>query len=130
MQHFSTGIWRHVRLELAPTPEFPEGSASRAYMLHLPLEEDGIIDKQALDANPVLADFRRFWPSEPDRKGRIIRLGDGWALSFTGADGGHRIYPIEMDRLLPGNEVTIGKHDGGRWTFRVADLQRDSKFRS
>ena len=131
MQRNSTTVWQNIRLELAPMPDFPKGSASRAYMLHLPLRDGGTIDEQALQEMPAMASFKRFWPNEPDRSGRIVRTENGWALSFQPATGGSDgVFPIELDRLVPGEEVTIGKHGGGRWSFRVADLQRDPKVQT
>ena len=126
MQQHLTGTWRNIRMELARTPEFPEGSASRAYIVHLPLREDGTVDERVLEVTPVMAGFKRFWPNEPDRSGLVVRDGNGWALSCTGADGREWAVPIEMDRLLPGDRVTIGKQGGGCWLFRVVDLQIDS----
>lgn len=114
--------WKNVRLELAGMPEFPQGSASRAYMLHLPLRQDGTIDEEAVQENPGIAGFRRFWPNEPDKSGLVVRTEGGWALSFRpAADGGASI-PIELKRLLPGDEVVINKYTGGRWRYRVVDL--------
>jgi hypothetical protein len=40
--------WKSIRLELARTKEFPEGSASRAYLLRLPLDDRGRIYESAL----------------------------------------------------------------------------------
>jgi hypothetical protein len=113
--------WKNIRLELAKMPAFPDGSASRAYMLHVPLREDGTIDEQALLENPAFAGFRRFWPNEPDRSGRLVRAGSGWALSLSTTDG-EVLLPIEAGRLLPGDHVTIDKRAGGNWRFRVVDL--------
>src|SRR5580765_7738714 len=56
--------WKSIRLELARTPEFPEGSASRAFLLHLPLDQDGLIDEEVLRDAPARATVHRFWPNE------------------------------------------------------------------
>jgi hypothetical protein len=45
--------WNLVRLELAGTSEYPEGSASRAYMLRVPLDDAGLIDEAALAATEL-----------------------------------------------------------------------------
>ena len=37
--------WKTIRLELAATREFPTGSAGRAFLLRLPLRDDGSIDE-------------------------------------------------------------------------------------
>ena len=67
--------WQSIRLELARTPDFPDGSASRAYLLRLPLHRDGLIDEEALaDAVHVAALFSM-----------IVRLADsfGWHVPPT-----------------------------------------------
>lgn len=114
--------WKNVRLELAGVPEFPQGSASRAYMLHLPLQLDGMIDEEAFRENPGIAGFRRFWPNEPDRSGLVVRTENGWALSFRSEVNGEGVVPIDLRRLLPGDEVAIDKYTDGNWRYRVVDL--------
>ena len=122
-------VWRNIRLELAPKADFPEGSASRAYMLRLPVREDGTIDNRAIEANPGRCGFRRFWPNEPDRSGQIIREEKGWALTFSQTGTGEVTYRIAMDRLLPGDQVTIEKQLGDHWLFRVVDVTEGSSQR-
>ncbi|WP_091147100.1 hypothetical protein [Novosphingobium sp. CF614] len=123
--------WKSIRLELAETREFPRGSASRAYMLYLPLRPDGTIDEAVLRANPNIAGFRRFWPNEADRVGRVERTESGWALSFQPApEAGSVSLPIEMNRLLPGDQVTIEKQGQRAWRFRVVDLSLGFDTRS
>ncbi|HKT86144.1 MAG TPA: hypothetical protein VJQ77_08675 [Novosphingobium sp.] len=114
--------WRNIRLELAGVPEFPQGSASRAYMLHLPLRQDGTIDEEAFRENPGIAGFRRFWPNEPDLSGLVVRTGSGWALLFRRAANGAASVPIELNRLLPGDEVAINRYADDSWRYRVVDL--------
>ena len=62
--HFSPMNWKRIRLELARTEGFPEGSANRAYLLRLPLDSNGFIDEAARSNRPRWATVRRFWPSE------------------------------------------------------------------
>lgn len=116
--------WQTIRLELAPTPEFPSGSASRAYLIRLPLDGDCAVDAAALAANPARATVRRFWASEPDRFGRVVHTEDGWVLQFNGARGPHASARLRADRLHPGGRVTIVGPDGTPLPFRVADVRR------
>lgn len=112
--------WKLVRLELARTPEFPAGSASRAYMLRLPLRDDGLIDEPALRASPAVASVRRFWPNEPDRQGYLIRNDKGWAFSYAvGEDDDERVYHLETHAFRLGEYVTLTEPDGRRLPFRV-----------
>lgn len=112
--------WKLLRLELARTPEFPRGSASRAYMLRLPLDDDGGIDEVALASRPALATVRRFWPNEPDRQGRLERTSCGWAFSEgLGPQNCESICHLECDCLTVGACVTLVEPDGSSFPFRV-----------
>lgn len=112
--------WNLVRLELARTPEFPEGSASRAYMLLVPLDEAGLIDAAALAKRPAMATVRRFWPNEPDQTGYLMRNGPGWVFSYAvGDDDDEQIYHLQEHPLRAGEYVTITDPDGNRWPFMV-----------
>ncbi|HKR90662.1 hypothetical protein [Novosphingobium sp.] len=123
--HPTTSAWRNIRLELEPTAGFPQGSASRAYLLSLPLREDGTVDEAAVQANPQMARFKRFWPSEPDRTGSVTRNGEMWILSFrTTRESADTSFQIVMPRLLPGDHATIGEPDGNQWRFRVIGLEK------
>ena len=118
--------WSLVRLELGRTPDYPEGSASRAYVMRLPLDESALIDRVALAHNPGLATVRRFWPCEPDQRGYIVRKGKGWAFSYAmGEDDDEDLYQLEAHPLRLGEYVTITEPDGVRYPFKVVSSQPD-----
>jgi hypothetical protein len=118
--------WNLVRLELARTPEFPEGSASRAYLLRVPLDAGGRIDEAALAARPALATVRRFWPNEPDQSGYLVRNGKGWVFSYApGEDDDEAVYRLDGHVLCLGEYVTIAEPCGARHPFRVVRAQPD-----
>lgn len=115
-------IWKSVRLELGKTEDFPRGSPSRAYLLRLPLGEDGTIDKGAVNQQPRQATVRRFWPSEPDRVGYAVPAGRGLDLAYDphlpkGSSG-----KLDSDALRLGECVTLTEPDGTSLPFRVAAL--------
>ena len=118
--------WKIIRLELARTPEFPEGSARHAYVLRLPLDEKGLIDEAAVTFHPHLATVRRSWPNEPDRQGYIIRKPNGWAFSYAlGDDDDEAVYHLETHPIVLGDYVTLTETDGQRLPFRVVGLHPD-----
>ena len=83
--------WKNVRLELAGTHDFPNGSAGRAYLLRLPLDERGLIDERLIVQFPQRATVRRHWPNEPERNGYLVRKPHGWSFSsaqVSMGDGG------------------------------------------
>lgn len=116
----SMSQWNIVRLELARTPTFPEGSASRAYMLRVPLDPEGLIDAAEIAKHPATATVRRFWPNEPDQTGYLIRNGTGWAFSYAvGEDDDEKLYHLGEHPLHMGHYVTISEPDGVDLPFRV-----------
>jgi hypothetical protein len=121
--------WTNIRLELARSSEFPEGSASRAYLLRLPIKDDGKIDEIALRDLPGRATARRFWPNEADLSGHVIRTDRGLALCYDRhAACGDTLFPLEGDQLCPGGYVTLTEPDGRRLPFRVASIQQVRQF--
>lgn len=117
-------IWTSIRLELARTSEFPEGSASRAFLLRLPLDEEGLIDAPSLQAFPARATVHRFWPNEPDLSGYVIHTPRGWALSYRpGDEDDESIFHLENHPLRIGEYITLTEPDGSQLPFRVASLR-------
>lgn len=117
--------WKSIRLELARTSEFPQGSASRAYLLRLPLADDGLIDESTLRKTPAMATVRRFWPSEPDMAGYVIRTPRGWAFSYElGDTDDEAVFHLETHKIELGEYLTLTEPDGRRLPFRVASVER------
>ncbi len=113
--------WKNVRLELARTREFPNGSAGRAYLLRLPLDDVGQIDECQISENPERATVRRHWPNEPDRDGHLVRKRDGWVFSYAAGDNDDEIQcHLEANPLRMGECVTITETDGVKLPFKVA----------
>lgn len=113
--------WNIVRLELARTPGFPEGSVTRAYILRVPLDRAGLIDEKALAKRPAMATVRRFWPNEPDQSGYLIRNRNGWAFSYAiGDEDDETVSHLEAHPLRVGDYVTVTERDGVSLPFRVA----------
>lgn len=117
--------WTTIRLELARTREFPNGSPAHAYVLRLPLTQDGTIDPQEFDARPELATVRRFWPGEPERSGYIIHKGGGWAFSYAvGEEDDETIFHLESHPLRIGDYLTLTEPDGDKWPYQVKSSAR------
>ena len=113
--------WKSIRLELAQSRDFPNGSAIRAYLLRLPLGEDGLIDGALLAERPGQATVRRFWPNEPDLSGTIVPIEGGWAFAYESSEAAalvrHAPHPIRL-----GEAIILTEPDGRRLPFRVASV--------
>jgi hypothetical protein len=120
--HILSG-WKIIRLELARAPEFPQGSPSRAFLLRLPLCDDGYIHEQAMLERPGMATVRRFWPNEADQQGHVIRSGPHWAFSNAiGEDDDENLCHLEAHALRQGEYVTLTKPDGRQLPFRIVRI--------
>ena len=113
--------WKTVRLELAPSASFPRGSPSRAYLLRVPLDENGEIDGAMLARSPSRATARRFWSSEPDQFGHIERSDGHWLLRCQG-DRGEALFRMPALPLRLHGHITVEEPDGTSSSFRVASI--------
>lgn len=105
--------WMIVRLELGRTAEYPEGSPEHAYILHMPLRPDGVIDDKAFRAQRERARATRAWSGDPDRHGRIIRKrGGSWAISYEPGDEDDEALPhLSVHHLRVGEYIAISHLD-------------------
>jgi hypothetical protein len=114
--------WTSIRLELGQTSEFPKGSASRAYLIRLPLTADGAVDGAALDRAPEQATVRRLWPSEPDLSGHAIRRGEKLAFVARQSSDGAVFSEFDAPTLSEGATCLVLER-GQPLPFRVAKLR-------
>lgn len=114
--------WNNIRLELAGTKRFPRGSASRAFLLRLPLNGDGSIDATGIDRNPAQATVRRFWGSEPDQSGRVLREDRGWIFRCGRPREETAIFRLVSEAMRLDQKVMIEAPDGSVLPFRVASI--------
>jgi hypothetical protein len=112
--------WKTIRLELARTPEFPEGSATHSYILRLPLDDDDLIDRAALKHPSESPAVRRIWPGQADRIGVMISQPGGWAFSYEVGDADDEgVFHLENHPIRLGQYLTITEADGERLPFKV-----------
>jgi hypothetical protein len=112
--------WKTIRLELARTPEYPEGSAAHAYVLRLPLDDNGFIERTAMKHPSESPMVHRMWPNESDRVGVVISQRAGWAFSYEIGDADDEgIFQLEHHPIKIGEYLTITEADGERLPFKV-----------
>ena len=117
--------WKNIRLELARASQFPQGSPHRCYLLHLPLEASGLIDEERIRAAPKRASVRRFWPSQPDLRGYVIKMPKGWAFLYETQKGGDEtVFYLDTHPIRIGERITLTEPDGERLPFRVTNVQQ------
>ena len=115
--------WTNVRLELGRTRDFPHGSPARHYLLRLPLGANNTIDEQVRADRPYLVTVRRFWPQEPDLRGHLVKVSQGWAFSYTLSEQDEEEFCQLPDHPLCLHEtVTIAEARDTNLPYRVSDL--------
>lgn len=114
--------WKTVRLELARSVAFPKGTPSRAYLLRVPLDENGFIDGVTLAQSPSRATAHRFWSSEPDQFGDVERADGHWILRCS-CQAGEFQFRMPVQPLRLDEEINIEEPDGTTNPFRVASIR-------
>jgi len=112
---------KQIRLELARTAEFPDGSRKHGYEFIAPLKEDGHIDLEIWKKYRQVCSVLRFWAGEDDEHGLLIHYRQRWAFSYApGDDDDEPFYRFDSHAFAEGEYVTITEHDGVARPFRVA----------
>lgn len=111
-----------IRLELARTKAFPDGSSAHGYEFVAPLDNDGRLDAAAWKAVKDRCRVRRFWAGEGDELGHLVhRPGGSWAFHYDieGDDDDEAGWRLNQHSFNIGDYVTIRDEDGELNTFRV-----------
>jgi len=113
---------KHIRLELARTREFPEGSSEYGYEFVAPLDATGALDPKGWATMHQACTVRRFWGDQADERGLLKHRRDGkWVFSYEpGDDDDEPVFRFDRHRFLEGEYVSVTEHDGVTRPFRIA----------
>ena len=116
---------KQIRLELARTKEFPEGSRKHGYEFVAPLDEDGRLDMEEWKKYGQACIVHRFWGNEDDEQGQLVHTArGGWAFSYEPGDADDEpIFKFDRHTFKEGEYVGITEHDGVTRPFRVVWLR-------
>lgn len=120
----ATGL-KKIRLNLARTKEFPNGSARHGYEFVAPLAADGLIDAEAWKKVRDKCRVRRFWGAEEEDVGHLVhRPGGSWAFRYdiAGDEDDEAGYRFGAHPFAVGEYVSIKDEDGDLHTFQVATV--------
>lgn len=117
--------FRTIRLELARTPEFPEGRADCGYELVAPLKGDGTIDRDAWRRQRTACTVRRFWEGQERERGILARGRSGWYFDYdvAAAEDDEPLFRLDRHTFKVGEYVSVTEHDKVQRTFRVASIR-------
>ncbi|MER2604722.1 MAG: hypothetical protein ABTQ29_02730 [Siculibacillus sp.] len=120
----ATGL-KKIRLNLARTKEFPNGSARHGYEFTAPLDAEGRIDADAWKKLRDKCRVRRFWGAEMEDIGHLVhRPGGSWAFRYdiAGDEDDEAGYRFGAHPFVVGEYVSIKDEDGDMHTFQVATV--------
>ncbi len=114
----------NIRLELARTPEFPEGSPNHGYQFVVPLDKEDHIDVEAWRADKKACTVKRFWGEEDADEGYLIHTRHrSWAFSYApGEEDDEPFFRFESHAFREGEYVSLTGHDGVIHPFKVVSI--------
>jgi hypothetical protein len=112
---------KKIILELARTPEFPNGSSRHGYEFIAPLDRQGHLQADDWARNKAACTVRRFWEKADDETGHLIHRRDGkWVFSYKpGDDDDEPIFRFDSHKFAVGEYVSVTEHDGIERPFKV-----------
>jgi hypothetical protein len=125
----ATAHLKRIRLNLARSPEFPNGSAYHGYEFVAPLDAEGFIDAEAWRTQRERCTVRRFWGSEQDEIGRLVHKPGGrdharWVFDYDEStdEDDEAGYRFGSHAFRVGEYVSIRGEDGDMHTFQVVTV--------
>lgn len=113
-----------IRLELARTPDFPEGSSKHGYEFIAPLTKDAHLDHDAWKSVKGHCGVVRFWGDQPTLAGALRHVGQGWRFDYNPKDDtdDEPFFKLDRHALTQGAYVSITETDGVQRPFRVVSI--------
>ena len=120
---------KRIRLNLARSKEFPQGSARHGYEFVAPLDGAGHIDPHVWHKQSEHCRVRRFWGDE-EEIGRLVHKPGGkeharWVFDYdnTAEEDDEAGYRFASHAFRPGEYVSIRDEDGDLHTFQVISVE-------
>jgi hypothetical protein len=117
---------KKIRLEMARSHDFPEGSAGHGYEFVAPVDSLGHIDAKEWHALRGRCRVTRFWGDEQNEAGHLVRKpGGSWAFHYDihGDENDDETgYRLGSHVLIPDEYVSIREHGDELRTFRVVSV--------
>lgn len=120
---------KRIRLNLARSKEFPEGSTRHGYELIAPLDGNGHLDATAWKQHRAACRVRRIWDGTEDDAGLLVCKPGGaehtrWVFDYDPEeqDDDEAGYRLGTHVFAPGEYVSIRSDEGVMHTFVVASV--------
>lgn len=121
---------KRIRLNLARSKEFPQGSPKHGYEFVAPLDGNGHIDIALWRQHRDHCRVRRFWEGQDDEIGFVVHKPGGpehgrWMFDYNPrrADDDESGYRFGTHVFRTGEYVSIRDEEGEMHTFVVASVE-------
>jgi hypothetical protein len=114
-----------IRLNLARTKDFPNGSERHGYRFTAPLDASGHLDPEEWKKQRDRCRVVRFWGGEEEDIGHLVhRPGGSWGFRYdlSGDEGDEAGFKLSAHQFTRGEYVSIRDEDGDLHTFLVASI--------
>jgi len=122
--------FKRIRLNLARSKQFPQGSNRHGYEFVAPLDAEGHIDAAQWRTHRENCRVRRFWDGEDDQTGFLVHKPGGaergrWVFDYdaTAEDDDESGYRFASHAFRPGEYVSIRDDAGEMHTFQVVSVE-------
>jgi hypothetical protein len=122
--------FKRIRLNLARSKEFPQGSARHGYEFVAPLDDKGHIDVAFWRQHKDNCRVRRFWEGEDDEIGFLVHKPGGpeharWIFDYnpSRADDDESGYRFGAHPFRPGEYVSVRNEGDETHTYVVASVE-------
>ena len=113
-----------IRLELARTADFPQGSRHHGYEFLAPLTEAAHIDSKSWKDVRDRCKVVRFWGNDEHQVGLLRHVGQGWRFDYDKSSDtdDEPFFKLDRHALQPGAYVSVTEHDGIQRAFKVVSV--------
>ena len=122
--------FKRIRLDLARSKEFPNGSSRHGYEFVAPLDSNGHIDLSLWRQHRDHCRVRRFWDDEDEQVGLLVHKPGGaeharWVFDYdvSSTEDDESGYRFASHAFAPGEYVSISEEDGELHTFKVISVE-------
>lgn len=115
---------KRIRLELARTSEFPEGSSRHGYEFIAPLTADGHLDAEEWRISKDFCTVKRFWGDDEEEHGHLRHVGKGWHFHYDDepADEDEPLFKLDRHEIREGDYLSVTEHDGELRPFKIVNI--------
>lgn len=113
--------FRRIELVLAREPGHPVGDAGDRYTFVLPLDADGLLDRDVARHHRDKCRVVRREPGAAGRIGHLVGHGRGWAIRYEDDGEMEQAFRLGTEHFVPGEYISI--EEGGRLhSFRIVSV--------